>query len=75
MPSLGGTGTPPLQSDGLTGEYNLAIKHGETSITVEGATEADDVEFMQAKDFGDGRTMHVRTDGMRMKTATWSRRW
>ena len=42
------------------GEYNLAIKHGETSITVEGATEDDDVEFMQAMDFGDGRTMHVR---------------
>ena len=41
------------------GEYNLAIKHGETSITVEGANEADDVEFMQAMDFGDGRTMHV----------------
>ena len=40
----------------------MAIKHGETSITVEGVTEDDDVEFMQAMDFGDGRTMHVRVN-------------
>ena len=56
---LGGTGAMPTTEDQRAGEYNLAIKHGETSITVEGATKADDVEFMQAMDFGDGRTMHV----------------
>ena len=45
----------------MAGEYNLAIKYGETSITVEGATAAADVKFMQAMDFEDGRTMHTRT--------------
>ena len=56
---LGGTGAPTDQQ--VEGEYNLAIKYGETSITVE-ATDADDnVKFMQAMDFGDGRTMHTRT--------------
>ena len=45
---------------GAVGEYTLSIKHGETSITVEGATDDDDVKFMQAMDLGNGRTMHVR---------------
>ena len=39
----------------------MAIKHGETSITVEGATDANDEKFEQAMDFGGGRTMHTRT--------------
>ena len=30
------------------------------TVTVQGEAEDDDVEFMQAKDFGDGRTMHTR---------------
>ena len=36
--------------------------HGgqDVTITVEGTTEDDDVEFTQAMDFGDGRTMHTR---------------
>ena len=59
---LGGTGEGVAPTDEqVLGEYNLAIKHGETSITVEGTTPDDDVEFMQAMDFGDGRTMHTRT--------------
>ena len=58
---LGGSGCGAhYRSDRLAGEYNLAIKHGETSITVEGATPDDDVEFMQAADLGHGRTMHTR---------------
>ena len=57
---LGGTDAPPTTDEQNEGEYNLAIKHGETSITVEGASEDDDVEFMQAADLGNGRTMHTR---------------
>ena len=57
---LGGDDAPDT-TDGSEGEYTLAIKHGETSITVEGATDADDEKFMQAMDFMDGRTMHTRT--------------
>ena len=57
---IGGSDAPITTDEQMEGEYNLAIKHGETSITVEGATVDDDVEFMQAMDFGDGRTMHVR---------------
>ena len=41
---LGGSDAPATTS-GEVGEYTLAIKYGETSITVEGATEDDDVEF------------------------------
>ena len=59
---LGGSGEGVAPTDGqVAGEYNLAIEYGETSITVEGATEDDDVKFMLARDFGDGRTMHTRT--------------
>ena len=54
---LGGSDAP---ASGATGAYTLAIAHGSTSITVEGATDDDDEEFMQAMDFGDGRTMLVR---------------
>ena len=57
---LGGSDAP-ITEDGAVGEYTLSIKHGETSITVEGATDAADVKFMQAMDFRDGRTMHTRT--------------
>ena len=43
---------------------HLAIKRDrmatKVTVTVNGATEDDDVEFMQAMDLGDGRTMHVR---------------
>ena len=58
--SLGGAGTPDTTDVQELGQYNLDIKHGETSITVEGATPDDDVKFTQARDFGDGRTMHTR---------------
>ena len=57
---LGGTGAMASTADVRAG-YNLAIKHGDTSITVQGETEDDDVKFMQAADLGNGRTMHVRT--------------
>ena len=57
---LGGTDAPVTTTGQVEGEYNLAIKHGETSITVEGVTEDDNVQFMQAADLGKGRTMHSR---------------
>ena len=56
---LGGTGAPTAGQ--VEDEYNLNIKYGETSIVVEGAAEADNETFMQAMDFGNGRTMHTRT--------------
>ena len=56
----GGLGTPPTSSQ-VAGEYNLAIKYGETSITVEGATEAANEKFMQAMDLGGGTNMLTRT--------------
>ena len=57
---LGSTGAPTDQQ--VAGEYNLNIKYGETSIVVETSTDADDNEtFVEAMDFGDGRTMHTRT--------------
>ncbi len=56
---LGGTGAP---TDGqVAGEYNVEIEYGDTSIVVEGATADDNETFMEAMDFGDGRTMHTRT--------------
>ena len=55
---LGGTGAPAA---GALGAYTLGIEYGETSITVEGATDEDDETFELANDFGDGRTMHTRT--------------
>ena len=57
---LGGTDAAPTGGQ-VAGEYNLAIKHGETSITVEGATAPADDKFVEAMDFEDGRTMHTRT--------------
>ena len=39
----------------------MDIKHDETSVTVEGATDDDDEKFVEAMDFGDGRTMLTRT--------------
>ena len=58
---LGGTDAPATTDSQNAGEYNLAIKHGETSITVEGATEDDDVKFVdQEAGLDAGRTMLVR---------------
>ena len=57
---LGGDAASEIDADAL-GYYTLSIKHGETSITVEGATDDADVKFTQARDFEDGRTMHTRT--------------
>ena len=54
---LGGSDAPTTGA----GSYTLDIEHGDVSITVEGATDAMDEEFMQTMDLGDGRTMHVRT--------------
>ena len=42
----------------------MGIKYGETSITVEGATDAADEKFVEARNFGDGRTMLTRTHDM-----------
>ena len=56
---LGGSDAPTT-TEGAEGEYTLAIKHGETSITVEGATDAADVKFMQT-DVSAGTTRHTRT--------------
>ena len=46
------------------GAYNLAVKRDRTgttvTVTVEGATDADDEKFMQAMDLGGGLTMHTR---------------
>ena len=64
---LGGTGTPALEVDNQSpGAYELSIERDRmattVTITVRGAAEDgdDDVEFMEAMDFGDGRTMHTR---------------
>ena len=59
---LGGSvdGVAPTDSQ-VAGEYNLAVEHGKTTITVEGATAEMNEEFVLAMDFGDGRTMHTRT--------------
>ena len=76
---LGGTGTalPPSQyrrRSVAPDAYNLAIKHGETSITVRKRRDrsSDDVEFIpQARDFGGG-THHARlARWTRLLTATW----
>ena len=56
---LGGSAATATGND--KGAYTLAIKYGETSITVEGATDAADEKFMQDMDLGDGTTMHTRT--------------
>ena len=62
---LGGTDAPAIGADRVDGAYGLSIERDRmattVTITVQGAAEGDDEEFMQAKDFGDGRTMHTRT--------------
>ena len=62
---LGGSTAAALEDDVVEGTYPLSIERDRmattVTVTVKGATAADDVEFMQAMDFGDGRTMHTRT--------------
>ena len=61
---LGGSTASAIE-DGVEGSYALSIERDRmatsVTVTVNGATDDDDVEFMQAMDFGDGRTMHTRT--------------
>ena len=62
---LGGTGADAIVDGERTeGAYGLSIERDRmattVTITVQGATVDDDVEFMQAMDLGGGRTMHVR---------------
>ena len=64
--SLGGTGERAIvDGDRTDGAYALSIERDRmattVTVTVQGTTVDDDVEFMEAKDFGDGRTMHTRT--------------
>ena len=64
--SLGGTGVTAIVDGerGAEGDYALSIERDRmattVTITVQGEAEDDDVKFMQAMDFGDGRTMHTR---------------
>jgi hypothetical protein len=57
---LGGTDAPAA---GATGAYTLDIDDDGTTVTVtvEGATDDEDVDFMVAEDLMDGRTMQTRT--------------
>ena len=62
---LGGTDTPAIvDGEQSEGAYELSIERDRmattVTITVRGATEDDDVEFMQAMNLAGGRTMHVR---------------
>ena len=60
---LGGSGVTATGNN--EGAYNLAIKRDRmattVTVTVEGATDDDDEDFMLAADMMDGRTMHTRT--------------
>lgn len=60
---LGGSATTATGND--EGAYNLAIKRDRdatmVTVTVEGATDAADEKFVQARDLGGGTTMHTRT--------------
>ena len=59
---LGGSSAPAPTAGQVAGEYNLNIKHGETSIVKEAAAEDDNETFTQQDmDLGDGTTMHVLT--------------
>ncbi len=52
---------------GTAGAYRLSIKRDSDGTTVEISLEEageDDPKFMQAMDFEDGRTVHVRDNGM-----------
>ncbi len=61
-------GDAGLGADGVPGggddTYSLSISRDRTgtkvTVTVEGATDADDEKFMQAMDLGGGLTMHTR---------------
>ena len=57
---LGGSNAPDTGDDGA---YSLSIKRDRDGTTVEISLEGaedDDPKFVQAMDFADGRTMHVR---------------
>ena len=57
---LGGSSAPATTDSRNAGEYELAIEHGSTTLTVEAAAEADDVMFTDAMAGLDrGRTMLV----------------
>ena len=64
-----GLGGSIVVTNSLTGNaegaYNLDIERDRmastVTVTVEGATDADDEDFVVAMDFMDGRTMHTRT--------------
>ena len=63
---LGGSTTSAIMGEREDeGAYALSIERDRmattVTITVQGATEDDDVEFMEAMDLDDGRTMHTRT--------------
>ena len=64
---LGGSTASAIDA-GDVGSYALSIERDRmatsVTVTVNGATDDDDVEFMRAMDFGDGRTKHVRDNGM-----------
>ena len=58
--SLGGSAV--TATGNAEGAYNLVIAADRTAtITVEGATDDDDEDFVQAMDLGGGTTMHTRT--------------
>lgn len=66
-PGLGGSKTPGLGGSTAkigvaSGDYGLEVANDRAvTITVHGATDDDDVMFMQAMDLGDGTTRHTRT--------------
>ena len=55
---LGGSAVTVTGED--AGAYTLSVKYGETSITVEGDTDANDEEFKHSANFGGGSTMFTR---------------
>ena len=65
--ATGGTGDAGLGGTGATigtaeGNYSLAVANDRAvTITVHGATDDDDENFIQAMDLGGGTTMHTRT--------------
>ena len=58
-------GSSATATGNAEGAYNLAIARDRmattVTVTVEGATDADDEKFVQAMDLGGGTTMHTRT--------------
>ena len=59
MAEAGQESAAGLGGSGVTTTYTLDIKYGETSITVEGDTDAEDKKF-ESMDLGGGTTMHTR---------------